>query len=90
MTMFVNKVFRLEFICLILKFARNGIPRVSNFCIVISFWYEQDIQTGQNIGKNVIGPLKSGIITNMDDYGDKMSDTGLGAKVSLLSVVEDH
>ncbi len=36
------------------------------------------------------GPLKSEIITDMEDYSDTMSDTELEASVTLLSNVEDH
>ncbi len=43
---------------------------------------------GQNVGRNSTGPLKSGIITNMEDYGDKMSNTELTANVSLLFIME--
>ncbi len=45
---------------------------------------------GQNVGWNLIGPLKSGIIADNEDYGDTMSYMDQEAKDSLLSVVEDH
>ncbi len=63
---------------------------VSNLYIVTSFWYKQGVQVGQKVGRNVIGPLKSGIGTNMEDYGDIMSDMELVAKVSILSISTDH
>ncbi len=49
----------------------------------MSFLFKQDKQAGQNTGSNLITPLKSGIITNMEDYSDTTSGTELEAKVSL-------
>ncbi len=45
---------------------------------------------GQNVKRNLIGPLPSEIITNAGDYGDTMSTTELEVYVSLLSALEDH
>ncbi len=64
-----------------LKSTRHGISKVYNFCIMMSFLFKQDKQAGQNTGSNLITPLKSGTITNMEDYSDSMSDTALEANV---------
>ncbi len=66
------------------------ILRVSNFRIMLSFWYKQDIRLGQNVKKNLIGSLKSGIVINVVDYGDTMRDTELAANVSRFTIMEDH
>ncbi len=63
------------------------ISRVSNFRIVASLQYEQDIQAGQNAGRKLI--VKLGIITNMEDHGDTKSNMELAANVSLLFILKD-
>ncbi len=45
---------------------------------------------GQNVWRNLIGPLKSGIITNLEDNSDTMSDTELETNISPLFFLEDH
>ncbi len=55
-----------------------------------SFLFKQDTQAGQNIWRNLNGPLKSEIVTNMKDYSDTTSDMELAADISPLSILEDR
>ncbi len=73
-----------------LKVQQYSISRVSNFLFVTFFWYQDDIQAGQNIWRILLESLKSGIIKNMEDYHSTKSNTELVANVSFLSIVEDH